>query len=120
MTIKTYPRYRLTEYDLKLLDKVSIPLILDFTNRFNEKWVGEIKKCHKNSKNKDKYKFFTLISIGENLSLRDLGYNDEWAKRRELPQTNIEFIMTKKNLVDLRDLCNKKLKQAGVKNGKED
>jgi len=84
-------------------------LVVGFTNQFNEGWIGDIKKIGK-GKNKGKYKFLTLITIGEDLTLQNLGYNDEWSKKEKHLQSNMEFIMTTDQMKELRDLLNHKLK----------
>ena len=103
-------KYNIEKHDLKVIQGLKGNyLVVGFTNRFNKDWIGDISKIGK-GKNKGKYKFFTLISIGEDLTLSDLGYGDKWSKKQETLQTNIEFIMTTKQMQDLRDLLNHKLK----------
>lgn len=98
------------EYDLATIKALKGDhLVVGWTNRFNEGWIGDIRKIGK-GKNKGKYKFFTLITIGEDLTLKDLGYNDEWSKKEKYLQTNMEFIMTTDQMKELRDLLNHKLK----------
>ncbi len=103
-------KYYPDKYDLKTIQGLKGRyLVVGFTNRFNDDWIGDIRKIGR-GKNKGKYKFFTLITIGENLTLQDLGYNDEWSKKEKHLQTNMEFIMTTNQMKELRDLLNHKLK----------
>ena len=89
-------------------------LVVGFTNRFNEGWFGDFRKIGQ-GKNKGKYKFSTLITIGEDLTLQNLGYNDEWSKKQKYLQSNMEFIMTIDQMRELKDLLNKKLKVRTIK-----
>jgi hypothetical protein len=106
------------EHDLEIINSLKgNHSVVGFTNRFDENWIGDIRKIGKGM-NKGKYKFLTLISIGEDLTLQDLGYNDGWSKKEKYIQTNIEFIMTTDQMIELRDLLNHKLK--GISKSEED
>lgn len=107
--------YFLDKFDLDLIHALKGDhRLIGYTNRFDENWVGEIRKMH-GKKHKGKYKFTSLISIGEELTFKDMGYNDEWSEVNKYAQTNVEFIMTLQNMKDLREMLDKKIKGAESK-----